>query len=82
MKEYKLNRHIPDIVPPKNLEEVIERVVTIEERRRLARDLFRRTDFRIAELEERLKRAEELINELKEIHDGRGKEGNEKEVDV
>ena len=54
MKEYKLKRHIPDIVPPKNLEEVIERVVTIEE----------------------------IINELKEIHNGRGKEGNEKEIDV
>ena len=33
MKEYKMKNHIPDIVPPKNLEEVIERIVVIEEKK-------------------------------------------------
>jgi hypothetical protein len=76
MKEYKLKKHIPDIVPPKNLEEVIERIVVIEEKKNTSGSIARRKESQLnlwlSEFDERLKRAEAFIEKLKEIQqDGR-----------
>ena len=76
MKEYKLKKHIPDIVPPKNLEEVIERIVVIEEKKNTSGSIARRKESQLnlwlSEFDERLKRVEAFIEKLKEIQqDGR-----------
>ena len=86
MKEYKINKHTQDVVPPKNLEEVIDRIVTIEEKKNTSGSIARRNESQLnlwlAEFDERLKRAEVFIERLKEIQNDRGKEGNSKETDI
>ena len=74
MKEYKIKKHIPDIVPPKNWEEVIERIVVIEEKKNRSGSIARKKESQLnlwlAEFDERLNRAEVFIEKLKEIQDG------------
>ena len=74
MKEYKIKKHIPDIMPPKNLEEVIERIVVIEEKKNTSGSIARKKESQLnlwlAEFDERLNRAEVFIEKLKEIQDG------------
>ena len=78
MKQYKIKRHIPDVVRPNNLEECKDRIVTIDEKKSISGDIARKkemkTELRFADIEERLKRAEVFIEKLKEIQDG-GEEG-------
>lgn len=82
MKQYVIKDEPQDIVAPKNLEEVIERVVDLETRRAVARKLYRKSDFKLAELDERLHRVENLIQTLKEIFYDGSKSNNEKETDI
>ena len=70
MKEYKIKSHTPDIVPPKNMEEVKDRIVNMEMKRNksgeIAKKERRKLDLRLAEFEERLSMLEIKINQIKE----------------
>tara|TARA_R110001583_G_scaffold43965_1_gene139677 strand:+ start:4498 stop:4749 length:252 start_codon:yes stop_codon:yes gene_type:complete len=61
MKEYKLNKKAQDIVPAKNLEEVINKILIIETRREKARELYKKADFRVQLLEAKISRLEQII---------------------
>ena len=61
MKEYKLTKKAQDIVPAKNLEEVINKILFIETRREKARELYKKADFRVQLLEAKISRLEQII---------------------
>mgnify|MGYP003134278481 FL=1 len=61
MKEYKLTKKAQDIVPAKNLEEVINKILIIETRREKARELYKKADFRVQLLEAKISRLEQII---------------------
>jgi ABC-type uncharacterized transport system ATPase subunit len=61
MKEYKLNKKAQDIVPAKNLEEVINKILIIETRREKWRELYKKEDFRVQLLEAKISRLEQII---------------------
>ena len=79
MKQYKIKRHIPDVVRPNNLEECKDRIVTIDEKKSISGDIARKkemkTELRFADIEERLNRAEVFIEKLRETQEDGREEG-------
>jgi|TARA_Y100000296_G_scaffold72798_1_gene89573 hypothetical protein len=70
-KKYAIKKVKKKIERATNFDELADKVLTIEERRELAKELYRKDNFKLAELEEGLIWAKQQIHLLREIVNAR-----------
>ena len=70
-KKYAIKKVKKKIERATNFDELADKVLTIEKRRELAKELYRKDNFKLAELEEGLIWAKQQIHLLREIVNAR-----------